>query len=70
MRLSFIFDLNSLSADHKMIKQTQTICWQQPTNCLSVFDHFAGLGWAKTFSVFVLRSEKIFGSKSLFFIKN
>ena len=26
-----------------MDKQTQTICWQQPTNCLSVFDHFLGL---------------------------
>ena len=24
--------------------QTQTICWQQPTNCLSLFDHFVGLG--------------------------
>ena len=23
-----------------MVKPTQTICWQQPTNCLSVFDHF------------------------------
>ena len=28
---------------HKMIKHTQTIRWQQPTNCLSVFDHFVGL---------------------------
>ena len=26
-----------------MVKQTQTIRWQQPTNCLSVFDHFLGL---------------------------
>ena len=26
-----------------MVKHTQTICWQKPTNCLSVFDHFVGL---------------------------
>ena len=26
-----------------MVKKTQTIRWQQPTNCLSVFDHFVGL---------------------------
>ena len=26
-----------------MVKHTQTIRWQKPTNCLSVFDHFAGL---------------------------
>ena len=28
---------------HKMVKHTQAIRWQQPTNCLSVFDHFVGL---------------------------
>ena len=28
---------------HKMVKHTQTIRWQIPTNCLSVFDHFVGL---------------------------
>ena len=26
-----------------MVKHTQTIRGQQPTNCLSVFDHFMGL---------------------------
>ena len=26
-----------------MIKHTQTICRQQPTKCLSVFDHLVGL---------------------------
>ena len=26
-----------------MIKYFQTICRQQPTNCLSVFDHFVGM---------------------------
>ena len=26
-----------------MVKHTQTIRRQQPTNCLSVFDHFVGL---------------------------
>ena len=27
-----------------MVKHTQIIRRQQPTNCLSVFDHFVGLG--------------------------
>ena len=27
----------------EMIKHTQTIRWQQPTNCLNVFDDFVGL---------------------------
>ena len=27
----------------KMAKHIQTIRWQKPTNCLSVFDHFVGL---------------------------
>ena len=26
-----------------MVKHTPAISWQQPTNCLSVFDHFVGL---------------------------
>ena len=26
-----------------MVKHTQKICWQQPTNCLSVLDHFVKL---------------------------
>ena len=26
-----------------MVKHTQTIRWQQPTNCLSIFDHFVTL---------------------------
>ena len=28
---------------YKMVKHSQTIRWQKPTNCLSVFDHFWGL---------------------------
>ena len=31
-----------------MVKHTQTIRWQQPRNCLSLFDDFVGLalkGW-------------------------
>ena len=28
-----------------MVELTQTICRQQPTNCLSVFDHFVGLAF-------------------------
>ena len=26
-----------------MVKHAQAICREQPTNCLSVFDHFMGL---------------------------
>ena len=26
-----------------MVKDTQTIRWQEPTSCLSVFDHFVEL---------------------------
>ena len=29
---------------HKMVKHTETICRLLPTNCLTVFDHFVGLG--------------------------
>ena len=28
-----------------MVKDTQTIRWVLPMNCLSVFDHFVGLGF-------------------------
>ena len=28
---------------YKMVKHTQTICQQQSTDCLSVFDNFVGL---------------------------
>ena len=37
-----------------MVKNTQTIRWEQPTNCLSVFDHFMGLAlkWVKCFFPF------------------
>ena len=37
-------DLNPLSANHtKWLNTLKTIRRQQPTNCLSVFDHFVGL---------------------------
>ena len=28
-----------------MVKYTQTILWQKPTNCVSIFDHFLGLAF-------------------------
>ena len=28
----------------KMVKHSQATRWQQPANCLRVFDHFLGLG--------------------------
>ena len=34
---------NQIFNRHKMVKNTQTIYQQQPTNCLSVFDYFVGL---------------------------
>ena len=36
-------DASFKSQSHKMVKHTQTIRRQKPTNCLSVFDHFVGL---------------------------
>ena len=38
-----IIIFNLLATTHKMVKHTQIIRRQQPTNCLSVFDHFVGL---------------------------
>ena len=35
--------LSPLCANTKKVKHTQTICRQQPTNFLSVFDHFVKL---------------------------
>ena len=32
-----------MNQPHKMVKHTQTIHWQQPTNCWIVFNHFWGL---------------------------
>ena len=34
-----------------MVKHTQTIRRQKPTNCLSVFEHFVGLALEGLFSV-------------------
>ena len=36
-----------------MVKNTQTIRRQKPTNCLSVFDHFVGLAlkWLRKFDI-------------------
>ena len=49
-RLCFVLDgswicfvLTPLSAKPTKWSNTQTIHWQQPTNCLYVFDHFVGL---------------------------
>ena len=28
---------------HKMVKHTQTFCWQQQANCLCMFDHYVWL---------------------------
>ena len=41
---------------HKMVKHTQTIRRQQPTNCLSVFDHFVGLALKRLKKIKILFS--------------
>ena len=41
-----------------MLKHTQTISGQQPTNCLSVFDHFVSLG-LKVFKTYLLLTKAI-----------
>ena len=33
----------TLSGNSRKRSNTQTICRQQPTNCLSMFDHFVGM---------------------------
>ena len=38
-------DLSFKYQPHKIVKHTQTICQQQPMNCLSVFDHLVGLAF-------------------------
>ena len=35
--------VNPLRANSTMVKHTQTIRRQKPTNCLTVLDHFVGL---------------------------
>ena len=45
---------------HRMLKHTQTICWQKPTNCLSVFDHFVRLD-TKRFKTIVAWNKFMFG---------
>ena len=42
---SLLLSLTFKHQPYKMIKHTQRIRWQQPTNSLSVFDHFVGLAF-------------------------
>ena len=44
---------------HKMVKHTQTIHQQQPTSCLSVFDHFVGFALKGLSSNEVLRNNNV-----------
>ena len=43
---------------HRMVKHTQTICRKQPTNCLSVFDHFVGFALKVLMKSFMYLSVK------------
>ena len=53
-----------------MVKHTQTIRRQQPTNCLSVFDHFVGLalkGWFRinyTITIIQTLTKRILTTRS------
>ena len=47
---------------YKMVKYIQTICRQQPTNYLSVFDHFVGFTFKGLKKLWVILRE---GFKSL-----
>ena len=38
-----------------MVKHTQTIRQKEPTNFLSVFDHFVGLAFKKLIKDFILK---------------
>ena len=51
-----------------MFKHTQTIRRQQPTNCLSVFEHFVGLALKGLIAVFVLTNSYLF--KNVFFYRH
>ena len=42
-----------------MVKQTQTIRQQIATNCLSVFDHFAGLAFKEIKTLTQLSSRSV-----------
>ena len=42
-----------------MVKHTQTICRQQPTNCLSVFDHFVNLALKGLKDNYVQSTERL-----------
>ena len=50
-----------------MVKHTQTICRQQPTNCVIVFDHFVRLAleglmsWPYLFFLYPYLFRKILG---------
>ena len=49
-----------------MVKHTQTISWQKPTNCLSVFDHFVKMalkGLSNKFEMLDLPSKKFRANK-------
>ena len=64
---------NYLSAiPNKMVKHTQAICRQKPTNCLSVFDHFMGLAlkglkWWFCINCYCLNKQSI---KKCFAVRN
>ena len=62
-----IESFNRLS--HKLFKHTQTIRRQQPTNFLSVFDHFVG-SWLKGLMSSFLQISQAFFSISIPFLQD
>ena len=57
-----------------MARHTQTIRWQQPTNCLSVFDHLMGLALKGLkliyVIVFIFHITKLAVEQSVYYNKN
>ena len=55
-----------------MVKHIQTICQQQPTICLSVFDYFAGLALKglNSWRVDILVTRLDFFSRSLYHFRD
>ena len=59
-----VYPINPLSINpKKMVKHTQIIRWQRPTNCLSVFDHFVVLA-LKELTTILYTNKKLFTTQN------
>ena len=51
-----------------MVKHTQTICRQQPTNYLSLFEHFVGLVLKELINMAISSNERSRELKNIFIV--